>query len=1191
MLTLTLSLSPDDVLQQVLSNAAGDMTVGEFPGFSIWLEGKLSAPSSQMGISKTCFASRIHKALSQHDGSPLTVVYQSRLQTIAWEHLIKETFSSCPIVQVESIEPPANVSSSRSIKSAQSGKVSNSSVAAGHAPERMHRLVSTVSYDLIKSTQLIDSIGLEKYSFLVDEIHAQFAQIVQSWQGVAKLPQGDDGCMCYFGLDGAEGKTQYAALNAVLAMRKLAVSNDWAVRFGVASDMAAVSRRQPWGKSLHLADRLQKQAQMHQILVSSELALVTQDAFFYEDEAKSLNLTGFSSAQLARVLIGAVHTSTQGLGLNDSQNTSKLFVGRQVELKTLASHWAKTDRLKGHAGSITGEPGIGKTALVKAFLKATSINKTHVFVLRCYPETQGMAFAPLLALLRHWLEIASDASPDVYKTKIKELSLRKKFTFNTAEYETLSYLLSLHSPEASPFEPLEPQAQHSLFISRIVNWLALYSRQSKSLIVVEDYQWIDSSTGSLITALKNQIQNYAVMLLVTQRSQQFDCPVFSGGHFAIELARLPTTDSKLLIEKLTQNSVYQKELLQLIDERSNGVPFFIEESLKLAQQKNNELPTYTTVDTQTFKVADSIKELVIQRLDALGSHRFLVHLCSAIASEFSQDLIEKLVSCFETQSTSTDNLQSSLLLLVERGIFDIHAPSSDQKLYRFHHALIQDVAYESLWDLDRKHLHQQLCRVLKVHFPALIDSQPDLLARHLAASGQVLEGIEHLNRLGKQNRRKGAHGVAIHCFEAALQLAETIYLDSALQKICAELYLQLAGQVLITQGYGSTRTGMYYDKALNLSVQLNEPSLRLRALLGLESFHFMQGHFSSAKTHLDSADQVARGLGQPLVNLQCLWARANLMFHEGEVHEAAKLMAECDFMCEQHQLGSNLGQNPQIMAKMYRAYCLWSLGLTQQSLQLANEGCALSEQLPFKLSKLQAYGFLAMIHYCRGDWQAALLASETGLQACRQGEYEIWLSHAQFIKAAAQSRLGQSTLGLDQMAAADAAWAANGSVLTRTFYLCTRAEVHLELGHLVEAKNLLDEALNLVEAVGERYYATEVLRLRACWHMSAREDSTWHEQAQALIQRAQQDSSARGLHSLALRVALTAHDFQKIRPDIAKQGHGNFDHPASPDHIRQCLDALERGASGCDVEHANNIILAAEQSSSKLVFLSSYRRA
>jgi predicted ATPase len=165
------------------------------------------------------------------------------------------------------------------------------------------------------------------------------------------------------------------------------------------------------------------------------------------------------------------------------------------------------------------------------------------------------------------------------------------------------------------------------------------------------------------------------------------------------------------------------------------------------------------------------------------------------------------------------------------------------------------------------------------------------------------------------------------------------------------------------------------------------------------------------------------------------------------------------------------------MCLCYSAVAKWELGQPDEALQRANAAVALSAELKHKFSAGEAYGFLAMVQYFRGEFEGVQHSAARAIEICEEGGFAVWLAHARLLHGRARAALGEPEEGIAEMAEGYAEWVATGAMVTRGFYLVLRAEGLALAGRPGEGLALLRVAMDVVTRCGERYYEAEIRRL------------------------------------------------------------------------------------------------------------------
>lgn len=268
--TLILSLSSDGALQQVLTDNLGHILVGETPNF---LNADIDSTLIQtLSMMQQPLALNITKKI-QEQKIELMVLCPQNLLCLPWvEYLTNsQTHLLASDICIKALDRLDD--SRETVQSVGVDKFRFRAETQPARPTRFNQHVFSLSYDLVDSTTLMAQLGAESYAVMLSHLHKKFAAIAAHWYGQIDLPQGDDGCMCYFGARNANEHDGLACLQAALEMRSVARINGWKIRIGIAAGWVAVDSNQPVGLSVHLAARLQKLATVNSIFVTQEMAL------------------------------------------------------------------------------------------------------------------------------------------------------------------------------------------------------------------------------------------------------------------------------------------------------------------------------------------------------------------------------------------------------------------------------------------------------------------------------------------------------------------------------------------------------------------------------------------------------------------------------------------------------------------------------------------------------------------------------------------------------------------------------------------------------------------------------------------------------------------------------------------------------------------------------------------------------
>jgi predicted ATPase len=154
------------------------------------------------------------------------------------------------------------------------------------------------------------------------------------------------------------------------------------------------------------------------------------------------------------------------------------------------------------------------------------------------------------------------------------------------------------------------------------------------------------------------------------------------------------------------------------------------------------------------------------------------------------------------------------------------------------------------------------------------------------------------------------------------------------------------------------------------------------------------------------------------------------------------------------------------------------MGYPDEALKRAARAVDLANALRHSFSMGVAYGFRATVHHFRGEFDDARVWAERAIEVCEEAGFVVWLAHARVMHGRVLAELGDPLRGVEAMRLGYELWAETGAVVTQPFYLTMQSEGLLLAGEHNKALDVVDRALQLVEAHGERYYEAEIRRLR-----------------------------------------------------------------------------------------------------------------
>ncbi|MCG8457972.1 MAG: hypothetical protein MI919_16980, partial [Holophagales bacterium] len=308
---------------------------------------------------------------------------------------------------------------------------------------------------------------------------------------------------------------------------------------------------------------------------------------------------------------------------------------------------------------------------------------------------------------------------------------------------------------------------------------------------------------------------------------------------------------------MTGGKALPEEVLNQIVAKTDGVPLFVEELTKnllesdLLEERDGAYELRGSIED--LAIPATLRDSLMARLDRLGRAKAVAQLASTIGREFSRQLLGAVSPLGERQ------LDAELGRLVEAEMVFAKGFSSRRR-YLFKHALVQDAAYESLLDPQRRSSHAEIARALEREFPRVVEQQPEVLAHHFTEGGRLETGIQYWKRAGQRTFRQSAILEAMGFVERGLSLVPS--LSSRKLRSRHELDLRvMSGSVLATtKGMASVESEQQFRKAMRLCDEEDDSPEIFWTLMGLYRTNVTQGDYGGA---LNFAERLLRLASSP----------------------------------------------------------------------------------------------------------------------------------------------------------------------------------------------------------------------------------------------------------------------------------------------------------------------------------------
>ena len=452
--------------------------------------------------------------------------------------------------------------------------------------------------------------------------------------------------------------------------------------------------------------------------------------------------------------------------------------------------------------------------------------------------------------------------------------------------------------------------------------------------------------------------------------------------------------------------------------------------------------------------------------------RGVAQIGAAMGGQFSYALLRAVSRLPE------DELQTALgQLVASELVFQRGAPPD--AVYSFKHALVQDAAHGSLLRKARQQLHAQIASALETHSPEIIESQPELLARHYAEAGLVERAVALWGKAGHRSVARSAMAEAAAQFQKGLdQLA---LLPDMPERRQNELEFSSAlGAVLnVAKGSAAPETGQAYARARELWEQLGSPVEFFEVPCGQSRYHAHRGELDRAQSlaedllHLSRRRNDSAGLvmGHYSAGRNLMWVGS---FASSRSHlETVLALYDPN---SHHSLVRQTGIHPQLAAQAALGIVLFCLGFPDQALAQSNKAIAEARRLPHPPTLAMSLGMDALLLSIIGD-DVGLEQRVDGLVAIATDQgFPFYRATGAIFRGWVKAKNADVTEGLSLVRSGSNAYCATGATVWMPLYIALLAGVCEIAGQIEEAAARLDQALQLAERTGERWFAAELDR-------------------------------------------------------------------------------------------------------------------
>ena len=789
-----------------------------------------------------------------------------------------------------------------------------------------------------------------------------------------------------FGLDSDDNATIGAAL-AALAINKASErlqgldSNSPAVKIVVHSAALSVDRING-STNIKQGDRaavemdlaaLGGQSQAYKILVSAAAAPFLERRFELAQHQ--------SAAGSLYWLKGPERT---GFGIGGRALTR--FIGRQRELDIVWDQLSHAEHMRGQLVAVVGAPGIGKSRFIYELTRAERVQGWRVLSCRAVSYGIGTPSLPIVDLLRQYFAIEDRDEIESMRQKVTDKLIALDRQFEAFASPLLSIL---EVPlDDSKWQRLEPAQKRRRTMEACKAVILRESKEQPLLIVFEDLHWVDNETRAFLDSLVDSLPAMRVLVVISYRPEYQHHWSAKTYYTQLRVDPLPSEGASAMLQTLLGNDPSLHSIQRLIIDRTEGNPFFLEESARALVETGavygNSGAYRLTARPSSIAVPATIQAILGARIDRLiPEDKHLLQAAAVIGKDVSYRLLQAILELPDEILHERLARLRSAEFLYEKSLF----PDLE---YSFKHALTYEVAYGSVPSEQRKLLHTRILASIERIYEDRLAEQIERLAYHALHGEAWDQALSYLRQASEKAIRRSANREAWSQIEQAIAVLGHLPQDKA--NLQQGVDLRLAVRTCLSPVGEFARALELGREAVPLARSLGDPRRETLAYGAVSISASHMSRLAEAAEHAERAVEIAESLQDPALRIAARHCLGLPHMFRGAFRTA--------IACYQRDVGLDPTQiHDQVVqpwgdgvvqegftrvsyafSQSNAALCFADLGEFESALLHATQGVEVAQSLDMLYLRAITEASLGAVHLRKGNLEHAVQLAQRWLQ-------------------------------------------------------------------------------------------------------------------------------------------------------------------------------------------------------------------
>jgi predicted ATPase/class 3 adenylate cyclase len=965
---------------------------------------------------------------------------------------------------------------------------------------RHKKLVSPVFVDIVDSTIIGQHLEPEELLEIMDNGLQRLALPIEQFGGRVTRFMGD-GFKAAFGDPVTQENDAEMAVRASLALLEDAQAyavelkenwqiSDFNIRVGVNTGMVAVggfteSDDTLMGLPVNLGARLESAAPPGGLLISHETYQHVRGLFDIE-ALPPVIAKGFE--QPVRVYLvkssrpRAFRTGTRGL-----EGVTTRMTGREAELKRVQdAYFSAVEDNECQVITAIGEAGVGKSRLLQEFETWLEAQPGEVYLLkgRSSSNTQEAPYSLLRGTFSHRFQIqASDRARELqqkFESGIGKVFLSEEDAIMKAHF--IGQLLGFDFGDSPHLQGVLDDAMQLrdrawIYLGEFIQEI---SKTTPVLIFFDDIHWADDISLDVINYLAQSLSEQRLMVVCLARAFLLERrPLWGEGHrfhTRLNINSLSSRDGRHLVEEILHKmGQVPIALRELVVSEADGNPFYIEELIKMLVDTGvividgenwHVEPARLAGILADMDVPSTLTSLLQARLDKLTSEeKRVIQQAAVIGRVFWDDTIQHLyLSQNGDQESEIDLLSILEQLRLQDMIYhrETSVLSGIQEYY-FKHAILREVAYDTIIKKERQSYHSQIAEWLINENADRVGELTGMIGDHLESAGEKERAVSYFRLAGEQAAGQYANQSALNYLGRALDLAPESDLEErfAILLVREQVYSLLGARDDQKQDL---------DQLVHLAGELNDERKRGEVALLLASSASETSNYSEIISHAEEAIQISKSL-----QMTSLEAKANLLWGRALLSMGDYLNARRRFSEALQIVQSGGRQNLEADSLRYLGSVDERLGKQTTAIEYFEKALQIYRQIGDRRGEGKTLNLLGNILLLQGDHAGGKKYYDQFLKISREiGDR--W-GEGQVIRNIADTYLSKYDYGGASKYLEQALEITReiGNRTIESSALVGLGNIYLEQAEFAKAKSVFEQSLNIGRDIGNKPWEAKTL--------------------------------------------------------------------------------------------------------------------